>query len=307
MPGVIGTGNSPRLLQPGVARVFGQSYDAHNEQFSMLYDTQNSRKNFELDAQWEGLGLAPEKQQGSGTAFDSQQQGFIPKYPNLTYSLGFIVTEEEMDDNLYDLFPKRSRALAFSMRQTKENVGGNVYNRAFNSSFLMTGGDGVELLSTAHIRGPSDSTVFSNELAVAASLSEASLEDILIQINQAVDARGLRIAISGQRLIVPPALGFEAERILKSVQRVDTANNDLNAIKSLGMLPQGHMVNNYLTSSTAWFVKTNAPTGMTYWTRKAVDFQQDNDFGTSNARFKATERYSFGWTDPRGLYGSAGV
>lgn len=307
MAGVITTGNSARLLQEGVARVFGQAYEAHNEQFTMLYDTQSSQKNFELDAQWEGLGLAPEKQEGSGTAFDSQQQGFTPKYPNLTYSLGFIVTEEEMDDNLYDLFPKRSKALAFSMRQTKENVGANVYNRAFNSAFLMTGGDGVELLSTAHIRGPSDSTTFSNELAVAASLSEASLEDILIQINEAVDARGLRIAIQGQRLIVPPALSFEAERLLKTVLRPDTANNDINAIRSTGMLPAGHMVNNYLTSSTAWFIKTNAPTGLTYWTRKAVKFQQDNEFGTSNARSKATERYSFGWTDPRGLYGSAGV
>lgn len=307
MAGVITTGNSPRLLEEGVKRVFGQEYDSHSEQFSMLFDTLNSRRNFELDAQWEGLGLAPQKQEGAGTAFDSQQQGFIPKYPNLTYSLGFIVTEEEMDDNLYDLFPRRSKALAFSMRQTKENVAANVYNRAFNSSFLMTGGDGVELLSTAHIRGPSDSTVFSNELAVAASLSEASLEALLIQINQAVDARGLRIAIRGERLIVPPALAFEAERILNSTLQSASAQNDINALRSTGMLPGGHRVNNYLTSSTAWFVKTNAPTGLTYYTRKAVDFQQDNDFGTSNARFKATERYSFGWTDPRGLFGSSGV
>jgi len=307
MAGVITTGNNPRLLQEGVARVYGQAYDAHNEQFTMLYDTQQSRKYFELDVQWEGLGLAPQKQEGSGTAFDSQQQGFVPKYPNLTYSLGFIVTEEDLDDNLYDLFPRRSRALAFSMRQTKENVGANVYNRGFNSAFLMEGGDGVELFSTAHVRGPSDSTVFSNELATPASLSEASLEDLLIQINQAVDARGLRIAIRGERLIVPPQLGFEAERIMNSVLQNDTGNNAVNAIRSTGMLPAGHMVNNYLTSATAWFIKTNAPMGMTYYTRKASDFQQDNEFGTSNARFKATERYSFGWTDPRGAYGSAGV
>lgn len=307
MAGVITTGNSARLLQEGVARVFGQAYDAHNEQFPMLFDTQQSRKNFELDVQWEGLGLAPEKLEGAGTAFDSQQQGFTPKYPNLTYSLGFIVTEEEMDDNLYDLFPRRSRALAFSMRQTKENVGANVYNRAFNPAFLMVGGDGVELLSTAHVRGPSDSTVFSNELAVPATFSEASLEDLLIQINQAVDARGLRIAIKGERLIVPPKLGFQAERILNSTLQNDTGNNAINAVRSTGMLPAGHMVNNYLTSETAWFIKTNAPTGMTYYTRKAVSFQRDNEFGTSNMRNKATERYSFGWTDPRGLFGSAGV
>lgn len=304
---VITTGNSARLLQEGVNRVFGQAYNAHQAQYSQCFDVMSSRKAFELDVQWEGLGLAPQKTEGASTAFDSQSQGFIPKYPNLTYSLGFIVTEEEMDDNLYDLFPRRSKALAFSMAQTKEIVCANVYNRAFNSAYLMTGGDGVELLSTAHVRGPSDSTVFSNELATPASLSEASLEDILIQINQAVDARGLKIAISGQKLIVPPALGFKAERILKSAQQSGNANNDTNAIRSMGMLPGGHMVNNYLSSSTAWFVKTNAPMGMTFFNRKAVSFQQDNEFGSSNARFKATERYSAGWTDPRGLYGSAGV
>lgn len=304
---VITTGNSPRLLQEGVKRVFGQAYASHNEQYAMLFDQETSRKAFEIDTQWEGLGLAPVKLEGAGTAFDSQQEGYHPKYPNLTYSLGFIVTQEEMEDNLYNLFPKRSKALAFSMRQTMENVGANVYNRAFNSAFLMSGGDGVELLSTAHVRGPSDSTVFSNELAVAASLSEASLESLLIQINQAVDARGLKIAIAGQRLIVPPALCFEAERILKSSLQNDTANNALNAIGSKGLLPGGSAVNNYLTSATAWYVKTNAPYGMTHNVRKAVSFEQDNDFGTSNARFKATYRDAFGWTDPRGLFGSSGV
>jgi len=304
---VITTGNSPRLLQEGVKRVFGQAYAQHDKQHMQLFDQETSRKAFEIDTQWEGLGLAPVKTEGAGSAFDSQQEGYHPKYPNLTYSLGFIVTQEEMEDNLYNLFPKRSKALAFSMAQTMENVGANVYNRAFNSSYLMSGGDGVELLSTQHVRGPSDSTVLSNELAVAAALSEASLESLLIQINQAVDARGLKIAIQGQKLIVPPSLCFEAERILKSSLRVDTANNDLNAIKSKGLLPGGSVVNNYLTSTTAWFVKTNCPYGMTHNVRKAVSFEQDNDFGTSNARFKASYRDAFGWTDPRGLYGSAGV
>ena len=304
---VIGTGNSPRLLEEGVKRVFGQAYANHNEQYSHLFNQETSRKAFETDVQWEGFGLAPEKLQGEGTAMDSQQEGYHPKYPNLTYSLGFIVTKEEMADNLYNLFPKRSKALAFSIRQTMENVGANVYNRAFNSAFLMDGGDGVELLSTAHVRGPSDSTVFSNELAVAAALSEASLEALLIQINQAADARGNKIAIQGQSLIVPPSLCFEAERILKSSLRVDTANNDLNAIKSKGLLPGGSVVNNYLTSNTAWFIKTNCPYGMTHNVRQAVEFEQDNDFGTSNAMFKASYRDAFGWTDPRGLFGSAGI
>ena len=307
MAGVITTGNISRLLQEGVANVFGQAYNEHPAEHTMLFNEESSRKSFELDQQFEGFGLAPQKQEGAGVSYDSQQEGFTPKYPNLTYAKGFIVTREAMEDNLYDLFARRARALAFSMNQTKETVAANVYNRAFNSSYLMEGGDGVELLSTAHVRGPSDSTTFSNELATPAALSEASLEDLMIQIAQAKDARGLNIAIRGERLIVPPALAFEAERILNSVLQNDTGNNAVNAIRSTGVLPAGHMVNHYLTSNTAWFVKTNAPDGMKYWNRQAVRFEQDNDFGTSNARFKADERYAYGWTDPRGLYGSAGV
>lgn len=303
----ITTGNFPRALQEGLKNIFGDAYMSHEKQHSMIFSEQQSNKAFETDMQWEGFGLAPVKLEGAGTAYDSQQQGFVPKYPNLTYSLGFIVTSEAMADNLYDLFPKKSKALAFSVAQTLETVGANVLNRAFNSAYLMTGGDGVELLSTAHVRGPSDATTFSNELAVAASLSEASLESLLIQIDQAVDARGLNIAVKGQRLIVPPSLGFEAERLLASVQQSGTANNDVNAIKSTGMLPQGYAVNNYLSSTTAWFVKTDCQYGLTHNIRQGVKFEQDNDFGTSNARFKASCRDSFGWTDPRGCYGSAGV
>ena len=307
MSGVITTGNISRLLVEGVKNVFGQAYEHHNKQWDMLFDTEQSRKAFEQDQQFEGFGLAPEKLEGAGVAYDSQQVGFSPKFKNLTYAKGFIVTKEAMADNLYQLFERRARALAFSMQQTKENVGANIYNRGFNSAFLMEGGDGVELFSTAHINGPSDSTTFSNELATPAALSEASLEDILIQINEATDPRGLRIALRGERLIVPPKLGFEAERILNSVLQNDTGNNAINAVRSTGMLPGGHMVNNYLTSNTAWFVKTNAPDGMKYFTRQEVDFDQDMDFGTSNARFKADERYSFGWSDPRGCFASAGT
>ena len=307
MAGVIATGNISRLLQEGVKNVFGQAYEEHETQFLMMYDTEESTKAFELDQQFEGFGLAPVKQEGAGVSYDSQQEGFTPKYPNLTYAKGFIVTREAMEDNQYNLFVRRARALAFSMRQTKENVGANVYNRGFNSAFLMDGGDGVELFSQLHINGPSDSTTFSNELETPSALSETSLEDLLIQINEATDPRGLRIAIRGERLIVPPKLGFEAERIMNSVLQNDTGNNAVNAIRSTGMLPAGHMVNNYLTSDTAWFIKTNSPDGIKYFTRQEVRFEQDNDFGTSNARFKADERYAFGWTDPRGAYGSAGV
>lgn len=307
MSGVITTGNISRLLQEGVKNVFGQAYESHSRQWDMLFNTEQSKKAFEQDQQFEAFGLAPVKNEGAGVAYDSQQEGFSPKFQNLTYAKGFIVTKEAMADNLYNLFTRRARALAFSMQQTKENVGANVYNRGFNSAFLMQGGDGVELFSTAHINGPSDSTTFSNELATPAALSEASLEDLLIQINEATDPRGLRIALRGERLIVPPKLGFEAERILNSVLQNDTGNNAINAVRSTGMLPSGHMVNNYLTSNTAWFIKTNAPDGMKAISRQEVDFDQDMDFGTSNARFKADERYSFGWSDPRGAYGSAGV
>jgi len=307
MSGVITTGNISRLLVKGVKNVFGQAYEQHAQQCTMLFDTEQSRKAFEQDQQFEGFGLAPVKLEGAGVAYDSQQEGFSPKFQNLTYAKGFIVTKEAMADNLYNLFEKRARALAFSMQQTKENVGANIYNRGFNSAFTMVGGDGVELFSDAHVNGPSDSTTFSNKLAVPAALSEASLEDMLIQINEATDPRGLRIALRGERLIVPPKLGFEAERILNSVLQNDTGNNAINAVRSTGMLPAGHMVNNYLTSNSAWFIKTNAPDGMKHMQRQEVDFDQDMDFGTSNARFKADERYSFGWSDPRGAYGSAGV
>ena len=307
MSGVITTGNISPLLVEGVKNVFGQAYESHSEQWSMLFNQEESNKSFEQDQQFEGFGLAPVKQEGAGVAYDSQQAGFSPKFPNLTYAKGFIVTKEAMADNLYNLFERRARALAFSMQQTKENVGANIYNRGFNPAFLMTGGDGVELFSQAHINGPSDATTFSNELATPAALSEASLEDLLIQINEATDPRGLRIALRGERLIVPPKLGFEAERILNSTLQNDTGNNAINAVRATGMLPSGHMVNNYLTSDTAWFIKTNAPDGMKMMNRQAVSFDQDMDFGTSNARFKADERFVAGWSDPRGAYGSAGV
>jgi hypothetical protein len=304
---VITTGNISRLLQEGVANVFGQAYKAHEAQYPMLVDQESSSKAFELDQQFEGFGLASVKPEGQGVAYDSQQEGFTPKYQALTYAKGFIVTKEAMADNLYNLFAKRARALAFSMSQTKENVVANVYNRGFNGAYLMTGGDGVSLFSASHVNGPSDSTTFSNTLATPAALSEASLEDLLIQISEATDPRGLRIALSGQRLIVPPKLGFEAERILKSTLQNDTAENAINALRSTGVLPQGYTVNNYLTSATAWFIKTNAPDGVKLINRQSVEFGQDNDFGTSNLRFKADERYDPGWSDARGAYGTAGV
>lgn len=307
MAGVITTGSVSPLLQEGTRKVFGDEYAAHAVQWTKLMDSSESVKAFEQDQQFDGFGLAPVKAEGAGVSYDTQSTGFSPKYQSLTFAKGFIVTKEAMADNLYNLFAKRARALAFSMQQTKEVVAANVYNRAFNSAFLMVGGDGQSMLSTAHVNGPNDSTTFSNKLAVAASLSETSLEALVTQIGDATDPRGLNIAITPQHLIVPNKLSFEAERLLKSVLQSGTGNNDINAIKSMGSIPGGYTVNNFLTSTTAWFIKTNAPDGVTMTNRQAVSFDQDMDFGTSNARFKADERYVPGWTDPRGVYGSEGV
>lgn len=304
--GTITAGNTARMLQEGLNEVFGQAYKEHDVQWDKIFDSNTSRKNFEVDQQFEGFALAPVKPEGDSISYDTQTEGFTPKYPNLTYGKGFIVTEEALEDNLYGVFNRRARSLAFSMNQTKEVVGANVLNNAFDSSFQMQDGDGVALLSTSHPNGPTDTGTFSNKLAVDADLTEASLEDLLIQINQATDPRGLRIALQGIRLIVPPTLMFVAERILGSTHQNDTANNAVNAVKVMQSVQDGFTVNNFLTDDDAWFIKTNSPDGMKYFTRREVRFEQDMDFGTSNMRFKATERYSFGWSDARGMYGTSG-
>jgi len=306
MAGTITTGNIPRLLQEGLNRIFGATYEEHPTEWDKVFDRFDSRKAFEVDAQLEGLGLAPEKPQGDEVSFDSFTQGFTPKFLNLTYAKGFIVTKEALADELYGQFENRTRRLAFSMTQTKEVVAANVLNRGFNSAFTQTDGDGVELFSTAHINGPSGGT-FSNKLAVDADLSEASLEDLLIIIGEATDPRGLQIALQGVRLVGPVALQFEMQRILGSVLQNDTGNNATNAVRDMNALRDGFTVNHYLTDTDAFFIKTNAPDGMKYFTRQSVEFGQDNSFTSGNARMKADERYSFGWSDPRGMYGSAGA
>ena len=304
--GTVTTGNVARLLQEGLNSVFGQAYDEHETQWDKIFDTNTSKKNFEVDQQFEGFSLASQKPEGDSISYDSQTEGFTPKYKNLTYGKGFIVTEEALEDELYNVFDRRARALAFSMRQTKEVIAANVLNNGFDSSFVMTDGDGLELFSSVHPNGPTDTGTFANELAVAADLTEGSLEDMLIVINNATDTRGLRIALQGKCLLVPPALMFVAERIIASTLQNDTANNAINALKSMSSLPEGYKVNNYLTDTDAWFIKTNAPDGMKYFNRRDVGFEQDMDFGTSNMRFKATERYVFGWSDARGIYGTSG-
>lgn len=246
------------------------------------------------------FGLAKVKQEGSPTEFDTAQQGFINRYENIAYALGFVLTREMYEDDLYDVIaPKRARALAFSMNQTKEVVGANIYNRAFNSNY--TFGDGKELLATDHpnVKGGT----FSNELSPAADLSEQSIEDLCIQIQKATNDAGLRISIMPQKLIVPPDLQFDAERILQSPLQNDTANNAINAVR--GKMPI--VVNQYLTDPKAWFIKTNVPDGMKQFQRIALQFTQDNEFDSDNLKYKARERYSFGASDPRGLFGSAGA
>ena len=305
MAGVIATGNIPRLLQEGLNKIFGNTYNAHSSEYDKIFDMMQSGKNYEVDAQLEGFGLAPSKTEGDEISFDSMRQGFTPKYQHLTYAKGFIVTKEALQDELYGQLERKARALAFSMTQTKEVVAANILNRGFNSAYTMIDGDGKELFATDHSNGPSGGT-YSNELATPADLSEASLEDLLIQIGQATDARGLQIALQATRLVVPVGLQFEAQRILGSVLQNDTANNATNAVRDMNAVRDGYTVNHYLTDVDAWFLKTNAPEGMKCFKRQGVEFGEDNAFTSGNARFKADERYSFGWSDPRGMYGSAG-
>ena len=299
----ITTGSFAKALWPGVNAWYGQAYDEHSVEYTDLFDIEKSRKAYEEDMGTSMFGLAAVKPEGVSIPYDSATQGFLTRYQHVTYGLGFIITREMVDDDLYDVIgKKRAQGLAFSMRQTKETVCANVYNRAFTSAYA--GGDGKELLATDHpnVVGPD----YANE-TTAASLSEGSLEDLSILIMKATNDRGLNISIHGQSLIVPPDLVFEADRILNSPLRVGTANNDLNALKNMGKFPGGVKVNHYLTSTTAYFVRTNCPDGMKMFERRADDFSMDNDFDSDNAKYKATARYSCGWTDPRGLYGNAGA
>jgi hypothetical protein len=299
----ITTGNHPKSLWPGIKAFFGKTYAEKPLVCDMVFTKATSDKAYEEVVEETGFGLAPIKAEGQSVSYDTDTQGYVTRYTNVTYGLGAIITQEAIEDNQYENVASRKAAkLARSMRQTKENVHANVLNRAFNSAFA--GGDGVELLSTAH---PTLSGNQSNELAVAADLSEASLEDLLILIRLARDSRGLRIQLEGQKLIVPPQLAFEATRIVSSVNQAGTANNDLNAMKAMGMLPGGICVWDYLTDDDAFFVTTDAPEGLSSYQRRGLQLTQDNDFDTTNARMKATERYSVGWSDWRGLFGSPGA
>ena len=297
------TGSHPKDLWPGVKAHFGHTYDEHPEEFSMIFDAEGSDKAYEERVQYVGTGLAPVKGQGESVSFEDTKQGYISRITNVTYALGGIVTREAIEDGQYMSLAERiAKFIAFSIRQTEENVGANVINRATNGSY--PGGDGVPLASASH---PETDGNQSNLLTVAADLSEESLEDMLIQIMLATDSKGLKISLIGQKLVVPPQLIFEACRILESVQQSGTANNDINALRVKGMLPGGAVVNHYLTDPDAWGIKTNAPEGLIVQNRRAVEFAKDNEFTTENAMMKGSIRKVYGWGDWRGFYWTPGA
>jgi hypothetical protein len=299
---VITTGNHPKALWPGVKAWWGRQYGEHQVEYTDLFDVDTSKKDYEEDVQLTGFGLAPIKTQGGSVSYDSETQGFTTRYTHVAYALGYIVTREERDDCQYvEVSKRRAQANAFSMRQTKEIVAANIYNRATTAGY--TGGDGVVLLSASHT---STAGTWSNILTTAADLSEASLEDLLIQIMTATNDKGLKIALMPQSLHIHPNEWFNANRILKSTLQNDTANNAVNVLKMVNALPKGIKMNHYFTDTDAWFVRTNAPRGMICYNRAKDELKMDNDFSTDNALAKSYERYSFGWTDPRGIYGSAG-
>lgn len=302
--GVITSSSWAKALFPGLNEIYGQSYNEYPVEYTQLFEMNTSKKAYEEDLGATGLGLASRKTENNSIAYDEESQAFLTRYTHAVWALGFTISREVVEDDQYGVVGgRRAKALAFSMRQTKEINGANVYNRAFNSSY--TGGDGKEMCATDH---PNYSGgTWANELTTAADLSEASLEQACIDIAKLQNDRGLTIAIKPQKLIVPVDLQFEAHRILKSTLRVGTADNDPNAIKDMGMFPGGVIINHFLTDSDAWFIKTNCPSGPKYISRRKMQFAQDNDFDTENGKYKATERYSFGWTDPRGIFASPGA
>lgn len=296
---VINTGTNPKMLWPGLNDIFGATYNEHVKEYTDLVDVLKSRKNYEEDLQIDRFGLAVIKPQGEGVSFDAENQGYVSRYVHTVYGLGYIVTREEMEDNLYmEKAGPRTKSLAFSMHQTKENVVANVYNRAFNSSHI--GGDGVSLINTSH---PTANGTQSNRLTVDADFSQAALEDILNQITLATDGRGLKIPIDALTLIAHPNNRWEVRRVLGSPLQSNTAENALNVVKGT-VEPK---FNRYFDDTNAWFIRTNCPSGLKLYQRRPLEFTQDNDWHTENHLYKATERYSVRWSDWRALYGSAGA
>ena len=290
-------------LEPGLNALFGLEYKNYENQHSEIFDTESSDRAFEEEVMLSGFANASVKPEGSAVTFDSANETFTARYTHETIALAFSITEEAVEDNLYDSIAKRyTKALARSMANTKQIKAANVLNNAFSSSF--TGGDAKELCATDH---PTIAGTFSNELATAADLNETSLEQAMIDIAAFTDERGLKIAARGVKMIIPSALQFTAERLMKTANRVGTSDNDINALVSKGMISGGYVVNNYLTDSDAFFIKTDVPNGLKMFQRAALKTAMEGDFDTGNVRYKARERYSFGFSDPRGIFGSPGA
>lgn len=291
-----------KALWPGVNSWYGRAYAEYPVEYTSLFETQKINRHSLEDVGVTGLGLAKETGEGEPVQYEGERQGFITRYQPVQYTLGFMITEIMIEDDLYNIIAeRRSKALAFSMRQTKEIIGANVYNRAFNSSYV--GGDGKELCASDH---PNVSGGTWSNLA-SVDMSENALEQAVIDISKWTDDKGLKIAVMPKSIIIPADLEFDVYRILNSVGRVGTGDNDVNAIKAMGKFPGGVVVNHYLTDTNAWFIRNNVQDGMKYIERRADTFTMSDDFDTSNVKFKASARYDFGWTDPRALYGSAGT
>ena len=290
-------------LEPGLNALFGLEYKNYANEHAEIFDTETSDRAFEEEVMLSGFANAAVKPEGQGVTFDDAQETFTARYTNETIALAFAITEEAIEDNLYDRLASRyTKALARSMANTKQVKAAAVLNNAFDANFA--GGDGVELCSTVH---PTLAGTFSNELTVASDLNETSLEQALIDVAAFTDERGLTIAAQGTKLIIPSALQFTADRLMNSAGRVGTADNDINAVRNMGMVPQGYTVNHYLTSNKKWFLKTDVPNGLKHFVRAPIKTSMEGDFDTGNVRYKARERYVFGFSDPRGIFGSNAV
>ena len=293
-------------LLPGLNALFGLEYKRYGEEHKEVYETETSERSFEEETKLSGFSAAPVKNEGNAIAYDNAQEAWTARYTHETIALGFSLTEEAVEDNLYDTLSARyTKALARAMAYTKQVKAANVLNNGFNTSGSYNGGDGVPLFSASHplVTGGTNSNIPSTP----ADLNETSLENAVIQIAAWTDERGLLIAAKPRKLVVPPALQFVATRLLETELRVGTADNDVNALKNNGSIPEGYAINHFLTDTNAWFLTTDVPNGMKHFVRSPLGTSMDGDFDTGNVRYKARERYSFGWSDPLGMYGSAGA
>jgi hypothetical protein len=292
-------------LLPGLNALFGLEYARYGEQHKEIYETEKSERSFEEETKLSGFSAAPVKNEGSAIAYDNAQEAFTARYSHETIALGFSITEEAVEDNLYDSLSARyTKALARAMAYTKQVKAASVINNGFTNSSVYYGGDGVPLFSTAHplVNGATNS----NRPSTNADLNETSLENAVIQIAAWTDERGLLIAAKPRKLIIPPALQFVATRLLETSLRVGTTDNDINALKNNGSIPEGYTINNFLTDTNGWYLCTDVPNGLKHFERTALTNSMDGDFDTGNVRYKARERYSFGWSDPLGMFGSPG-